>query len=102
MEAEFTPHFERLLLEAQTSKHMFRSRAVKFCNMTRKATANCDRMSRELAEHKNVAMHTAVENTDLKRKLEDSQNYLWNLKQQKAGCSILPGPTAPKLCVFKF
>jgi hypothetical protein len=108
MQAEFTPEPQTtrmgvFMVEMQTRKQQMQAKMVKFCDTSQKGAADCERLSRDVDDHMYGAMRTAVENAHLKRKLAESQSeFTYLLKQQKAGCSILPGPTAPKLCVFKF
>ena len=128
MGPSFPSEVEKRLLEEQAGKLIFRTRMEHFHVNYQKATANCERLSREMSEHEKIkiiaeqqnvhlrmkleeSQKMAEENAHLKRKLEESQNDVsillkkQNLEDSvvaKARCSILPGPTAPKLCVFKF
>ena len=120
MGPSFPSEVEKRLLEEMSGKVIFRSRMEDFHVMYKKATANCERLSREMAEHEKISILTeqqnvhlrrkleesqkiAEENANLKRKLEESQNDVSVLLKKKnledsvvpkARCSILPGPTA--------
>lgn len=96
-----------MLLKEQAEKIMFRDKMEKCHGQAVNAMADLECLRREVAEHNRINILVAEENASLKRKLEESQSQVTELLNEdsvvpKAGCSILPGATAPKLCVFKF
>jgi hypothetical protein len=96
-----------MLLKEQSEKRIYRDRMVKCHGEAMITMADLEHLRREVAEHNRINICAAAENASLKRKLEEAQTQVTDLLHKdsvvpKAGCSILPGATAPKLCVFKF
>ena len=87
-----------------TSKVNFRTATEVFRKNSLLEKAKCERLSMEMVELQKKESRTKEDSEQLKnayntlkRKHEELQAHF-----SKAGCSILPGPTAPTLCVFKF